>query len=184
MVAVTDGGWSEWSSCSGGCGRGLRRRSCTRPAPGGGGANCVGNNTRNCWSEECSTTTSTTSSSEVVETTPQPAERKCYQKKYSSSLLVRLFDWWSGEEEQACEAGVAECCSSEPGCECGEGGGHCRTDAECEGGLVCGHSNCGEFHPGAEEGEDCCTKPGNQSRVTLPNSRHCLAQLTVAGPGH
>ena len=38
---------------------------------------------------------------------------------------------------------------------CGEGKGDCDNDTECEGSLVCGHSNCMNNTYAA----DCCTKP-------------------------
>ena len=55
-----DGDWSEfgyWSECSAVCGGGIntRSRTCTSPAPGGGGAECEGNSTetRECNTKEC-----------------------------------------------------------------------------------------------------------------------------------
>jgi hypothetical protein len=46
-----DGGWSAWNAtapCSASCGGGqqLQTRSCTAPAPSGGGAPCTGDSTR------------------------------------------------------------------------------------------------------------------------------------------
>ena len=53
---TVNGGWSdwlEWSACNSSCGGGKRERSrsCTKPAPGPGGSECVGHSTE---SEECS----------------------------------------------------------------------------------------------------------------------------------
>ena len=52
---IVDGGWtqwSSWSSCPKTCGVGshTRTRTCTNPAPEGGGADCVGpaNRTTSC----------------------------------------------------------------------------------------------------------------------------------------
>ncbi|XP_060600216.1 uncharacterized protein LOC132753729 isoform X4 [Ruditapes philippinarum] len=73
-----DGGWTTFGSfspCSKSCGGGtqFRERSCTRPRPANGGAQCTGNarETRNCHTEACPTkpppTTTTT-----PRTTPMP----------------------------------------------------------------------------------------------------------------
>ena len=55
-----DGGWSEfgaWSQCSASCGTGIKTRSrtCTKPAPEHGGADCVGDDTetQNCNTQPC-----------------------------------------------------------------------------------------------------------------------------------
>jgi len=49
-VAVVDGGWSSWSSCtsSNNCGTGVQTRQCNNPSPQNGGADCVGSNSRSC----------------------------------------------------------------------------------------------------------------------------------------
>ncbi len=43
-VSVIDGGWSDWSACV----DGSQTRTCTNPAPSGGGASCVGSSTQSC----------------------------------------------------------------------------------------------------------------------------------------
>lgn len=60
-VILVDGGWSafgDWGPCSVSCGTGVRvrTRSCTSPAPSGGGAYCLGCNseTELCASDPCS----------------------------------------------------------------------------------------------------------------------------------
>ena len=55
-IAV-DGGWSdygEWSECSASCGGGtqVKIRTCTKPAPAHGGADCVGKSQK---TQECNT---------------------------------------------------------------------------------------------------------------------------------
>eukprot|EP00112_Aurelia_sp_Birch-Aquarium-sp1_P005424 Seg1616.5 transcript_id=Seg1616.5/GoldUCD/mRNA.D3Y31 product="MAM and LDL-receptor class A domain-containing protein 2" protein_id=Seg1616.5/GoldUCD/D3Y31 len=63
VYCSVDGGWSEWSSwsnCSSKCETGLRTRSrtCTNPAPLGGGRQCHGQSsvTAQCWSGFCNPT--------------------------------------------------------------------------------------------------------------------------------
>lgn len=48
------GGWSAWGPCSASCGGGNRTRTCTNPAPAGGGAACVGSGSETCNSQACS----------------------------------------------------------------------------------------------------------------------------------
>lgn len=45
---VVDGVWSGWSACSNVCGAGTRTRTCTNPAPSGGGATCSGASSEAC----------------------------------------------------------------------------------------------------------------------------------------
>ena len=52
-VTPVNGGWSSWSSCSKTCGGGTRTRTCTNPAPSGGGANCVGATSEACNTQAC-----------------------------------------------------------------------------------------------------------------------------------
>jgi len=52
-----DGEWSEWSECSKKCGGGLKKRTCTNPAPAHGGADCEAGygpgETDECNTEKC-----------------------------------------------------------------------------------------------------------------------------------
>lgn len=48
-----NGGWSEWSSCSETCGGGVQTRTCTNPAPSGGGAGCTGLSSQTCNTQPC-----------------------------------------------------------------------------------------------------------------------------------
>ncbi len=50
---VTDGGWSAWGACSASCDGGTQSRTCTDPAPSGGGAACSGVATQVCHTEAC-----------------------------------------------------------------------------------------------------------------------------------
>eukprot|EP00808_Paulinella_micropora_P006534 g17887.t1 len=45
---AVDGGWTAFGSCSSSCGEGTQSRTCTNPAPSGGGANCVGATSQTC----------------------------------------------------------------------------------------------------------------------------------------
>lgn len=47
------GGWSAWSSCSLSCGGGTQTRTCTNPAPSGGGASCSGDPYQACNTAAC-----------------------------------------------------------------------------------------------------------------------------------
>ena len=70
LILAVDGGWSAWGDyglCSVKCGGGTRTRtrSCTSPAPSGGGADCAGNASETgpckqhtCAGEFCKTTPS------------------------------------------------------------------------------------------------------------------------------
>lgn len=53
VATPVDGGWSDWSTCSAECGGGTRTRTCTNPAPSGGGANCSGPSTQECNTQAC-----------------------------------------------------------------------------------------------------------------------------------
>ena len=53
-----NGGWSDWSACSVSCGGGTQTRTCTNPAPSGGGADCVGASSQSCNTQACSPTCS------------------------------------------------------------------------------------------------------------------------------
>ena len=48
-----NGGWSEWGECSRTCGGGVKRRTCTKPAPKDGGQYCQGDNLEECNKETC-----------------------------------------------------------------------------------------------------------------------------------
>eukprot|EP00808_Paulinella_micropora_P014698 g71076.t1 len=45
---AVDGGWTAFGSCSSSCGEGTQSRTCTNPAPSGGGADCVGATSQTC----------------------------------------------------------------------------------------------------------------------------------------
>lgn len=51
--APVNGGWSGWSNCSASCGGGTQTRSCTNPAPSGGGASCSGASSQACNTQAC-----------------------------------------------------------------------------------------------------------------------------------
>ncbi len=48
-----DGDWSSWSTCSKTCGGGVQARTCTNPAPAGGGASCSGPSSQACNTQSC-----------------------------------------------------------------------------------------------------------------------------------
>ena len=48
-----NGGWTAWSTCSLSCGGGTQTRTCTNPAPSGGGATCVGPSSQPCNQQAC-----------------------------------------------------------------------------------------------------------------------------------
>eukprot|EP00937_MAST-01D_sp_MAST-1D-sp2_P007555 g7555.t1 len=50
---VVDGGWGEWGACTKRCGGGVQFRSCNKPAPRNGGAECVGGAVRECNTWSC-----------------------------------------------------------------------------------------------------------------------------------
>ena len=52
-VTRVNGGWSSWSSCSLSCGGGTQTRTCTNPAPSGGGAPCSGPSSQSCNTHSC-----------------------------------------------------------------------------------------------------------------------------------
>ena len=49
----TDGGWSNWSTCSVNCGGGVQTRTCNNPIPMNGGKACVGATTQPCNTQTC-----------------------------------------------------------------------------------------------------------------------------------
>jgi hypothetical protein len=53
VVPVVNGVWSAWTTCSVSCGSGTQTRSCTAPAPSGGGAECIGAATQACNTNSC-----------------------------------------------------------------------------------------------------------------------------------
>lgn len=53
-VPLVDGGWSDWGACSAACGGGTQSRSCSKPAPSGNGAPCVGASEQVCNVDACS----------------------------------------------------------------------------------------------------------------------------------
>jgi hypothetical protein len=75
-AAAVDGGWTDWSACSATCGGGTSTRSCTNPAPSGGGASCVGDSSQACNTQACSTggggSNPGTSSATGSQPAPQP----------------------------------------------------------------------------------------------------------------
>ena len=48
-----DGGFTAWGICSVTCGDGVQSRTCDKPAPANGGADCVGDTTRACNLRAC-----------------------------------------------------------------------------------------------------------------------------------
>lgn len=80
-LPLTDGGWSAYGDCVGSCGSvaGTQTRTCTSPAPSGGGAACIGPATQACTTSACgpaSTTSSTgaaSSTGSVTGATVTPA---------------------------------------------------------------------------------------------------------------
>jgi hypothetical protein len=48
-----DGVWSAWNTCSASCGGGVRTRTCTTPAPSGGGTDCPGASSQACNTDSC-----------------------------------------------------------------------------------------------------------------------------------
>jgi len=45
---TTNGGWTNWGSCSNTCGTGTQARTCTNPSPTCGGNSCSGSSTQSC----------------------------------------------------------------------------------------------------------------------------------------
>jgi len=52
-VAPVNGGWSSWDRCTRTCGMGIRRRTCTDPAPADGGSGCYGSSEEYCNTQAC-----------------------------------------------------------------------------------------------------------------------------------
>lgn len=50
---LVNGGWSAWGACSVACGSGTQTRTCTNPAPSGGGASCSGASSQSCTGTTC-----------------------------------------------------------------------------------------------------------------------------------
>ena len=57
------------------------------------------------------------------------------------------------------------CCTKESPCQ--HGGGDCDMDEECAGDLVCGDTNCQDFHSAAISYNDCCTNNTQASKLKL-----------------
>ena len=55
FTPIVDGGWSDWGSCSESCGGGTQIRTCTNPAPSGGGRICSGSSSQSCNTQACVT---------------------------------------------------------------------------------------------------------------------------------
>ena len=49
----TNGGWTEWSTCSAECGGGTQTRTCTNPTPSTDGAQCEGESSQACSTQSC-----------------------------------------------------------------------------------------------------------------------------------
>jgi hypothetical protein len=58
LTLTVAGGWSAFSACSATCGGGTQTRSCTAPAPSGGGAACTGDSSQACNTQSCTTPSS------------------------------------------------------------------------------------------------------------------------------
>lgn len=74
-----DGGWSNFGSCSAtACGTtGIQTRTCTNPAPSGGGANCVGSATQSCAAIPCCTPTPDCKTNQVCAGTSYTVSDNC-----------------------------------------------------------------------------------------------------------
>jgi hypothetical protein len=53
IKAAQNGGWTDWGTCSKTCGGGTQARTCTNPAPSGGGAPCAGSGSQTCNTQAC-----------------------------------------------------------------------------------------------------------------------------------
>ena len=52
-IKAVDGGWTDWGTCSKTCGGGTQARTCTNPAPSGGGKGCAGSGSQTCNTQAC-----------------------------------------------------------------------------------------------------------------------------------
>jgi len=93
---TVDGGWSEWSECTKSCGwDGLQKRTCTEPAPSGGGLPCFGISSRPCNRRRCL--------EEPVWSSWTPCSRTCgYGVQYRTCLSDTL-DGCEGESQRTCK---------------------------------------------------------------------------------
>ena len=145
-----DGGWSSWSSCT--CtsatndgNAGTQTRTCTNPAPSGGGSACSGSSSQSCTASGCATTSSCSRNSD------------CGSSEYCESRTCKSCTWggsWCNSAGtkvmQTCKDGgvskryrTVETCSSSKTCS----GGSCvakpTTPEPCDANQ-CG---CGSTRP-------------------------------------
>ena len=91
-----DGGWSDWSECTKSCGwDGMMKRTCTEPAPSGGGKPCEGSSSKPCNRRRCL--------EKPVWSSWSACSRTCgYGVQYRTCLSDTL-DGCEGEAQRACK---------------------------------------------------------------------------------
>eukprot|EP00470_Lotharella_oceanica_P002190 CAMPEP_0170170972 /NCGR_PEP_ID=MMETSP0040_2-20121228/4009_1 /TAXON_ID=641309 /ORGANISM="Lotharella oceanica, Strain CCMP622" /LENGTH=522 /DNA_ID=CAMNT_0010410709 /DNA_START=20 /DNA_END=1588 /DNA_ORIENTATION=- len=95
-----DGGWSDWSECTKSCGwDGMQKRSCTEPAPSGGGKACEGPESRPCNRRRCL--------DKPVWSKWTPCSRTCGYGAQFRTCLSDTLDGCQGPSQRACKNEVS-----------------------------------------------------------------------------